>query len=236
MSQSRGSSTETQALVQSMLQRLKLQAATEIQGGSLPGSPAAAGPRRNWGQNRDRAPHQQTLGPTSSPAPNGFGTALVDSPGTGTGRDVISNSCIDNTAGVSVDNVTGQPVTSSAKSGCQLPVNEQKAAKATSFAKTNDKMEGGKEGNYVIEERISHGVMRGAVTDDCNVHSSLAGNSTSASHYPSKSHSSNPEMTAKSGAVSQNGEHERGQFTLSCPGLLQSGLQLVLKGPKHRKW
>ncbi|CAL8264297.1 unnamed protein product [Lota lota] len=264
MSQSRGSSRETQALVQSMLQRLKLQAGTEIQGGFLPASPTVAS--HDWGQNRDRAPHQQTLGPNSRPVQNGFGIALVDSPGTGTYCDVMreglpdvhgrdgrrwdsreefriptldsnldnsatgakvigeqglfngpildsrqemarlnspkafsSTSCKDNTAGNIVESGgTGQMVTFSAVSGCLFPVNTQH------FAKTNYKLEGGKEGNgnSVIEESVIHDVMSGAVRDYRNVNSSLAGNSTSASQYPSNSHSS-PRMTAESRALSQ---------------------------------
>ena len=62
-----GSSTDRQALLQAMLQRLKLQA--DLHGGSLPASPAA--------------PCQQTPGPSSRAAHNGSGMALVDSPGAG---------------------------------------------------------------------------------------------------------------------------------------------------------
>ncbi|XP_030223378.1 uncharacterized protein LOC115551909 [Gadus morhua] len=63
------SSGDRQALLQAMLQRLKLQA--DLQGGSLPASPAA--------------PHQQTPGPYSRTAHNGSGIALVGSPGMGRG-------------------------------------------------------------------------------------------------------------------------------------------------------
>lgn len=108
-----------------------------------------------------------------------------------------SPSCKYNTAGNSVD--TGQTVTSSATS--LFPVKTQKDAEGTFCARTNDKVGGGMEGKSVIEESVihdaMHDVMHGAVTDDCNIHSS-----TSASQNPNNSHNSNPEMTAESGACS----------------------------------
>lgn len=261
MSQSCGSSRETQALVQSMLQRLKLQSGTEIHGGSWPASAATAtATRHEWHQARDRDPHQQTNGKGQN------GSALVDSLGMGTDGDIIeglsddhgqevrswvfrdefgtpaqdsgvdhtatgamvngeqglvngpildnrkaissplnspksfpSPSCKDNTVGNNVD--MGQTITSSAVSGHLFPVNTQKDAEGTSCARTNDKMEGGMEGKSIIEENFihdaMHDVMHGVVTDNCNIHSSLAGNSTSASQKPNNS---NPETTAESGA------------------------------------
>lgn len=259
MSQSRRSSRETQALVQSMLQRLKLQSGTEVQGGPWPACATATATRHEWRQARDRDPHQQTNGKGQ----NGFGSALVDSLGMGTDGDIMeeglsddhghevkscvfrdefgtpaqdsgvdhtatrpmvngeqdlvngpildkrkaissplnsfpSPSCKDNTVGNNVN--TGQTITSSVARWRLFPVNTQKDAEGTSCPRTNDKMEGGMEGKSINEENFihdaMHDVVHGVVTDNCNIHSSLAGNSTSASQNPNNS---NPE-TAESGA------------------------------------
>lgn len=78
MSQSYGSTTDTQALLQSMLQRLKLQPGTESLGCLNQPSPTEA--VSTWGQNgHTAAPDLQTVGRTNNIPVNGFGAVAAES-------------------------------------------------------------------------------------------------------------------------------------------------------------
>ncbi|KAM4621628.1 uncharacterized protein ACJ7VT_005967 [Polymixia lowei] len=82
MSQLRGPTTDTQALLQSMLQRLKLQPGTESQGCLLQSNPTTAVP--NQGANGKRgALHIKTAGSLNNVPVNGFGAAVTAAPRTG---------------------------------------------------------------------------------------------------------------------------------------------------------
>lgn len=78
MSQSGGSTTDTHALLQSMLQRLKLQPGTERLGGLHPPRPDTAAP--TWGQNGlEGSPSLQAVARVNNISVNGFGTAAAES-------------------------------------------------------------------------------------------------------------------------------------------------------------